>query len=107
MYDCTMASLTHAYLVLTTGSVRSTIEKYIDHIAQGKASYEEVVPHSLEVFYNKFLYFQRKIGNMDALFEANFSTITTTAPKFRSKCGKCKRFMNFLDLKYVPLCHKH
>lgn len=81
--------------------MRSTIETYIDHIAQGKASYEEVVPHSLEVFYNKFLYFQRKIGNMDALFEANFSTITTTAPKFRSKCGKCKRFMNFLDLKCV------
>mmetsp|Transcript_13705 Transcript_13705/g.54233 ORF Transcript_13705/g.54233 Transcript_13705/m.54233 type:complete len:445 (-) Transcript_13705:54-1388(-) len=106
------AALVHGYYridpELVLPIVRATIEKYIGLIAEGEATFEEVVPHSLEVLHNKFLYFQRKIGFMDSLFEANFSTIVQTAPKFRSKCGKCNRFMNFLDLKparmFCPTC---
>jgi len=36
---------------------------------------------------------------MQELFEADFSPIEETAGKFRSKCGKCSRYMKFLNFK--------
>ena len=98
--------------------MRSNIEKYISYIAKGTATYEDVVSHSLDVFKEKFLYFVRKVHvfrcnveqvadsagqmeRMDQLFEASFSTLSETTGKFRSKCGKCNRYMKFIPLKCV------
>eukprot|EP01094_Clydonella_sp_ATCC50884_P016000 TRINITY_DN2668_c0_g3_i1.p1 TRINITY_DN2668_c0_g3~~TRINITY_DN2668_c0_g3_i1.p1 ORF type:complete len:846 (+),score=211.68 TRINITY_DN2668_c0_g3_i1:225-2762(+) len=93
---------------LVLPAVRSNIEKYIAYIAQGRSTFDEVVAHSLRVFKEKFMYFVRKMTRMDQLFEASFSTLTETTGKFRSKCGKCNRYMKFIHLKparmYCPTC---
>jgi len=101
-------SLIHGYhridpeIVLPT--VRATIESYIDLIAQGKADYETVVSHSLNIFVEKFKYFVQKISAMDELFEASFSTLDKMGgSKLKTKCGKCKRYMNFIPLKPTRL----
>lgn len=42
-----------------------------------------------------------KISAMDELFEASFSTLDKMGgAKLKTKCGKCKRYMNFIPLKY-------
>lgn len=44
---------------------------------------------------------RRQISVMDELFEASFSRIESVeASKLRTKCGKCRRYMKFIPLKY-------
>lgn len=47
----------------------------------GEAKYDDVVKHTIEIFFKKFLYFVTKIGKMDSLFENHFSTIENTHGK--------------------------
>jgi len=42
-----------------------------------------------------------QVIRMDEFFEASFSSLANAAPKFRSKCGKCRRYMKCLALKYA------
>lgn len=105
-------SLVHGYhrvdpdLVLP--DVRKQIEIYIDHIASGKADYDQVVGHAIEVFRAKYAYFVDHVARMDELFEARFAQITKTSGKTLSKCGKCLRYMRFISSKpmrlYCPTC---
>lgn len=85
---------------LALPSVRSNIERYIDTIAKGKLSFEQVVDFSLDAFHKKFVYFRENIGKMDDLFEASFTTVSqTVGSKLKARCGKCNRQMNYLPLK--------
>ena len=107
-------SLVHGYYRvdpdLVLPNVRSQIEKYIDLVATGKATFEQVVPHAIEVFRSKYQYFVSHISRMDELFEAHFSPLTETAGKSFSRCGVCRRFMKFISHKpmrlYCPTCEE-
>lgn len=57
--------LAHGYHVidpdLVLPRVRATIERECDLIAQGRAKLDDVVPHALQMFRNKYRYFVAKI----------------------------------------------
>jgi DNA topoisomerase-3 len=93
---------------LVLPNVRAAIERFCTLIAQGRATKQQVVEHSLRNFEQKFRYFVQRIEAMDALFEATFSPLAATG-RFLSKCGKCLRFMRYIDLKpqrlYCPTCN--
>lgn len=78
--------------------VRSQVEKYLDSIAVGEASFDEVVKHTLNIFVDKFNFFRDNISRMDELFEASFSNIATTAAtsKSLSRCGRCRKYMRLI-----------
>mmetsp|Transcript_3626 Transcript_3626/g.11267 ORF Transcript_3626/g.11267 Transcript_3626/m.11267 type:complete len:852 (+) Transcript_3626:59-2614(+) len=83
--------------------IRSNIEKYVALIADGKATFEEVVEHSLRVFKTKFLYFVNNISKMDELFEVRFQPIEKVAGRNFSRCGKCTRYMKLIPCRPVRL----
>uniref|UniRef100_A0A6Q2XS23 DNA topoisomerase n=1 Tax=Esox lucius TaxID=8010 RepID=A0A6Q2XS23_ESOLU len=87
---------TDAELVLPT--IRSAVEKQLNLIAQGKANYQQVLQHTLDIFKRKFHYFFDSIASMDELMEASFSPIAATG-KPLSRCGKCHRFMKYIQAK--------
>ncbi|MED6285268.1 DNA topoisomerase 3-beta-1 [Characodon lateralis] len=88
-----------AELVLPT--IRSAVEKQLNLIAQGKANYQQVLQHGLEIFKRKFHYFVDSITSMDELMEVSFSPIAATG-KPLSRCGKCHRFMKYIQEKSYP-----
>eukprot|EP00884_Botryococcus_braunii_P010708 jgi/Botrbrau1/19639/Bobra.0003s0009.1 len=89
--------------------VRSHVEKQIGLIARGEAEKESVVRHTLAQFTSKFVFFVAKIGRMDALFDATFSTLAESGKPF-SKCGKCRRYMKLISGRptrlYCPTCEE-
>ena len=103
--------LVHGYLKidpdLVKPTMRTAVEKQLDLIAQGKADFNSVLAHTLEVFKLKFLYFVKNIMGMDQLFEVSFSTLADSGRPF-SRCGKCRRFMKLVEAKpkrlYCPTC---
>ena len=94
--------LVHGYLKIDPDLVkptkRSAVEKQLDLIAQGKADFNSVLAHTLEVFKLKFLYFVKNITGMDQLFEVSFSSLADSGRPF-SRCGKCRRFMKLVEAK--------
>ena len=50
--------------------MRSAVEQQLNLIALGKADYDSVLNHTLEIFKLKFHYFVKNIISMDQLFEA-------------------------------------
>ncbi|XP_010926666.1 DNA topoisomerase 3-beta isoform X3 [Elaeis guineensis] len=76
--------------------IRSFIEQQITLIAKGKADHIHVVQHVLQQFKQKYTYFVKKIENMDALFEAQFSPLADSG-RLLSKCGKCTRYMKYIS----------
>uniref|UniRef100_A0A673WG20 DNA topoisomerase n=1 Tax=Salmo trutta TaxID=8032 RepID=A0A673WG20_SALTR len=87
---------TDAELVLPT--IRGAVEKQLNLIAQGKANYQQVLQHTLDIFKRKFHYFFDTIASMDELMEVTFSPIAATG-KPLSRCGKCHRFMKYIQAK--------
>jgi DNA topoisomerase-3 len=87
---------------LVTPKVRSDIESQCNLIAQGRAKFQDVIDHSLNMFRKKFEYFLANISKMDALFESSFTSLAQTG-KPMSRCGKCRKFMNLIDKKPVRL----
>ena len=87
--------LVHGYLKidpdLVKPTMRSAVEKQLDLIAHGKANFESVLTHTLDVFRLKFLYFVKNITGMDQLFEVSFSTLADSGRPF-SRCGRCRRW---------------
>ena len=57
-----------------------------------------VLKHAIEIFERKFHYFVQTIEGMDQLFEVTFSPLASSG-KPLSRCGKCKRFMKYVDAK--------
>ncbi|XP_036076915.1 DNA topoisomerase 3-beta-1 isoform X2 [Rousettus aegyptiacus] len=102
--------LVHGYykidveLVLPT--IRSAVEKQLNLIAQGKADYRQVLGHTLDVFKRKFHYFVDSIAGMDELMEVSFSPLAATG-KPLSRCGKCHRFMKYIQAKPSRLHCSH
>ena len=94
--------LVHGYLKidpdLVKPTMRSAVEKQLDLIAQGKADFQSVLSHTLEIFKMKFHYFVKNITGMDQLFEVSFSSLADSGRPF-SRCGKCRRFMKLVEAK--------
>ncbi|XP_072839824.2 DNA topoisomerase 3-beta-1 isoform X1 [Pogona vitticeps] len=93
-----------AELVLPT--IRSAVEKQLNLIAQGKANYHQVLEHTLDIFKRKFHYFVDSIAGMDELMEVSFSPLAATG-KPLSRCGKCHRFMKYIQAKPSRLHCSH
>ncbi|XP_056602830.1 DNA topoisomerase 3-beta-1 isoform X2 [Triplophysa dalaica] len=102
--------LVHGYykidadLVLPT--IRSAVEKQLTLIALGKANFDQVLQHTLDIFKRKFHYFVDSISGMDELMEVSFSPIAATG-KPLSRCGKCHRFMKYIQAKPSRLHCSH
>ncbi|XP_054629271.1 DNA topoisomerase 3-beta-1 isoform X3 [Dunckerocampus dactyliophorus] len=93
-----------AELVLPT--IRSAVEKQLNLIALGKANFQQVLQHALDIFKRKFHYFVDYVSGMDQLMEVSFSPIAA-AGKPLSRCGKCHRFMKFIQAKPSRLHCSH
>uniref|UniRef100_A0A8C1CFJ1 DNA topoisomerase n=1 Tax=Cyprinus carpio carpio TaxID=630221 RepID=A0A8C1CFJ1_CYPCA len=93
-----------ADLVLPT--IRSAVEKQLTLIALGKANFQQVLQHTLDIFKRKFHYFVDSIAGMDELMEVSFSPIADTG-KPLSRCGKCHRFMKYIQAKPSRLHCSH
>lgn len=89
--------------------VRSQVERYLDAIAKGEATFDAVLKHTLDIFVDKFNFFRDHISAMDQLFEASFSSLVTTAgmSKSLSRCGKCHKFMKLIHKAPARLFCEH
>lgn len=102
--------LVHGYqkidpeLVLPT--MRSEVEILLNLIARGSADFKSVLRHAVEIFRLKFLYFVQNISNMDGLFEVSFSPLAESG-KAHSRCGKCRRYMKYIQTKPARLHCSH
>uniref|UniRef100_A0A4W4F4F1 DNA topoisomerase n=1 Tax=Electrophorus electricus TaxID=8005 RepID=A0A4W4F4F1_ELEEL len=102
--------LVHGYykidveLVLPT--IRSAVEKQLNLISLGKANFHQVLQHTLDIFKRKFHYFVDSIASMDELMEVSFSPIAATG-KHHSRCGKCHRFLKYIQAKPSRLHCSH
>jgi DNA topoisomerase III len=85
---------------LALPTLRSEMEKKISMIATGKVHFEEVLNEELNIFRKKYVEFVEKIEKMDQLFEATFSPVASSGKPF-SKCGKCRRYMHYINLRSV------
>ncbi|XP_022920150.1 DNA topoisomerase 3-beta-1 [Onthophagus taurus] len=98
--------LVHGYqkidpeLVLPT--MRSAVEEQLNLIALGKANFQAVLKHTVEIFNLKFQYFVKNIDGMDQLFEVSFSPLSASGKAF-SRCGKCRRYMKYIMTKPMRL----
>uniref|UniRef100_A0A8C2W7N7 DNA topoisomerase n=1 Tax=Cyclopterus lumpus TaxID=8103 RepID=A0A8C2W7N7_CYCLU len=95
---------TDAELVLPT--IRSAVEKQLTLISLGKANFQQVLQHTLDIFKRKFHYFVDSIPSMDELMEVSFSPIAASG-KPLSRCGKCHRFMKYIQAKPSRLHCSH
>lgn len=93
-----------AELVLPT--MRSAVEKQLNLISQGVADYRSVTKHAIDIFRLKFQYFVTNIANMDSLFEVSFSSLADSG-KAHSRCGKCRRYMKYIQQKPSRLHCSH
>ncbi|KAJ3130531.1 DNA topoisomerase 3-beta-1 [Nowakowskiella sp. JEL0407] len=87
---------------LALPSLRASMEKRISLIATGKERSDKVLEEEISIFKKKFEEFMAKIGNMDELFEATFSPLSSSGKPF-SICGKCRRYMHLINLRPVRL----
>lgn len=86
--------------------MRSAVEQQLNLIAQGAADFKLVLKHAVEIFRQKFHYFVENINNMDTLFEVSFSPLAATG-KAHSRCGKCRRYMKYIQTKPARLHCSH
>ena len=82
------------------------VEQQLNLIAHGSADFRSVLKHAVEIFCMKFQYFVQNISNMDILFEASFSSLGSTGKVF-SRCGKCRRYMKYIQSKPSRLHCSH
>jgi DNA topoisomerase-3 len=86
---------------LVLPKVRANIEDLVSKIALGQATYESVLQGSLQTFLEKYDHFVSSISKIDELFEASFSSLgdVQVNTRLKPKCGKCERFMKYIDAK--------
>lgn len=91
--------LVHGYqkidndLVLPT--MRSGLEKELNHIVDGTAEYKTVLLDNIRMFKQKFDFFVQNVAAMDQLFEVCFTSLAESG-KPLSKCGKCNRYIKMI-----------
>ncbi|CAM39725.2 putative DNA topoisomerase III [Leishmania braziliensis MHOM/BR/75/M2904] len=87
--------------------VRSRVEEYVTHIAEGRARLEDVLSYSLDLFFSKFKFFKEHIDIFDGLMGASFSAISATGKPI-TRCGNCMRYLKHLNTRpqrlYCPYC---
>ncbi|XP_065580177.1 DNA topoisomerase 3-beta-1-like isoform X2 [Artemia franciscana] len=99
-------ALVHGYqkidpdLVLPT--MRSAVEEQLTLIAKGKAEFEDVLKHNLELFRLKFLHFVKNISSMDQVSKDSFTSLSDMGKNF-SRCEKCQRSMKLVGGKVTRL----
>ncbi|XP_066150549.1 DNA topoisomerase 3-beta-1 isoform X1 [Euwallacea fornicatus] len=93
-----------AELVLPT--MRSAVEEQLNLIAAGKANFNAVLKHTMDVFKLKFQFFVKNIDGMDHLFEVSFSPLSASG-KAHSRCGKCRRYLKYIQAKPARLHCPH
>lgn len=86
--------------------MRTAVEKQLNLIAQGRANFEAVLNHTVEIFKLKFCYFVSSIDGMDQLFEVSFSPLSASG-KAHSRCGKCRRYLKFIQAKPARMHCSH
>ena len=97
---------------LVLPKVRANIESLVSKIALGEATYENVLNSSLDIFLRKYDHFIESISKMDELFHASFSSLgdVEVNTRLKPKCGKCERFMKYIDTKphrlYCVVCEE-
>ncbi|XP_034671914.1 DNA topoisomerase 3-beta [Drosophila subobscura] len=102
--------LVHGYtkidpeLVLPT--MRSEVERMLTLIAKGTADFQDVLRHAITIFKLKFMFYVKNIASMDALFEVSFSPLAESG-KAHSRCGKCRRYMKYIQTKPARLYCSH
>jgi len=93
-------SLAHGYGLidqdLVSPFLRSSIEKAVTSVAEGRIKKEELVRTVLRKFRVKFLNFRDAIGQMDALFDAKFTSVKEAGRPFVA-CGSCHRFTSLIS----------
>lgn len=60
-----------------------------------QADYDQVLKHTIDIFRQKFDYFEANIEELDELFEASFSSVAESGRLF-SKCGRCRHYMRYI-----------
>ncbi|CAF3135019.1 unnamed protein product [Rotaria socialis] len=83
---------------LSLPHMRSSVETELNEIALGRINYQQLVPHVLRIFEQKFHYFVQHIQGMDSLFEVSFSSLAASGKPF-VRCGKCRRYMKLIESK--------
>ncbi len=63
----------------------------------GKADYDGVLDHGLDIFKRKFMYFVENILGMDELFEVSFSPLAATG-KALSRYGVLNIILEFWNI---------
>ena len=57
---------------------------------------------AIAMFLQKFVYYVNNISVVDTLFQASFTRVADAGKPF-SKCGKCNRYMKYIDLRPMRL----
>lgn len=86
--------------------MRNAVEKQLNSIARGDGDYNSVLKNAIEMYRWKFLYFVKNIEAMDTLFEASFQPLSESGKAF-SRCGKCRRYMKYIESPPCRLCCTH
>lgn len=86
--------------------MRVAVEKQLNSIARGVGDYSAILKNAVELYRWKFLYFVQNIEAMDALFEGQFSPLAESGKAF-SRCGKCRRYMKYIESPPSRLCCTH
>jgi hypothetical protein len=77
--------------------MRSAVEEQLNLIAHGKANFQAVLKHTVEIFRLKFQYFVKNIDGMDQLFEVSFSPLSASG-KAHSRLGEFDTFISLIML---------
>uniref|UniRef100_A0A915CZ37 DNA topoisomerase n=1 Tax=Ditylenchus dipsaci TaxID=166011 RepID=A0A915CZ37_9BILA len=76
-------------------TMRAEVETQLELIAKGKADYNSIKNHTLEI--------------VDALFQGSFTSLADSGKPF-CRCGKCRRFMKLISTKpqrlFCPNCQE-
>lgn len=83
---------------LVEPTTRSRMEEQLNLIARGEANFDKVLGDVLKLFKKKYQFFTKNIEDMDSLFEVSFTPLSETG-KAMSRCGKCRRYMKYIQAK--------